>query len=62
MTEQEYCDLSDLQMCRTILTMLRSANCFDDPNKTRIASVMANLSLVIDDLEPKVSEAMDKDA
>lgn len=62
MTEQEYCDLSDLQICRAMLQMMRMMNCFDDPNKTRRESVMANIRLMIDDLEPKVSEAMDKDA
>lgn len=59
MTEQEYCDLSDLQMCRIILTMLRSANCFDDPNKTRLAGIKANLGLIIDSLEQKISDAID---
>jgi hypothetical protein len=62
MTEQEYCDLSDLQLCRAALSMMRTANAFEDPNKTRMNGVMANLGLMIKDLEPKVSAAVDKDA
>ena len=61
MTEQEYCDLSDLQLCRAMLQMMRSVNSFEDPNKTRRDNIMENLGLMIDDLEPKVSKALDKD-
>ena len=62
MTEQEYCDLSDLQLCRAMLQMMRSVNAFENPNKTRREGIMANLGLMIDDLEPKILEAMDRDS
>jgi hypothetical protein len=61
MTEQEYCDLSDLQLCRAMLQMMRAVNAFENPNKKRRDSIMENLGLMIDDLEPKVSQAVDKD-
>ena len=61
MTEQEYCDLSDLQICRAILRMTTTLNCFENPNKTRRRGIVANVQLMIEDLEPKISEAMDKD-
>ena len=61
MTEQEYCDLSDLQICRAMLSMVRTMNCFEEPNKTRYESVKNHLSKMIEHLEPKVQAALDKD-
>lgn len=54
MTEQEYCDLSDLQLFRHIKVLLRDNNCFDDPNKSRVLGIEANLELIIKSLEPKI--------
>jgi hypothetical protein len=54
MTEQEYSDLSDLQLYRRIKEMLRNSNSFDNPNKTRLLSIQENLQLMIEDLQPKI--------
>lgn len=59
MTEQEYCDLSDLQICRSMLMMARSAYCFEGTNKERLKIIAKNLSEIINDLEPIVSENID---
>ena len=62
MTEQEYCDLSDLQLLRSVIQMLLMINAMDDPNATRLRSIRANLYLMTEHLEPKISEYMDSDA
>jgi len=61
MTEQEYCDLSDLQLFRSILRILQQINAFEDPNALRLRSITENVNLSIKDLEPKVSEYMDRE-
>ena len=62
MTELEYCDLSDLQLLRGAQRILSMANAFEEPNKSRLANVRANLCLMTDELEQKVSKYMDADA
>ena len=59
MLEQEYCDLSDLQMCRLILGMMKTMNAFEEPNTKLRNDIMDNLRLMVKDLEPKVSAAME---
>jgi hypothetical protein len=44
-----------------MLQMMRAVNAFENPNKKRRDSIMENLVLMIDYLEPKVSQAVDKD-
>jgi hypothetical protein len=46
MTEQEYCDLSDLQMARAIKNLLRMMNCFDYPNKNLLQKAMSAISQI----------------
>ena len=53
MTEQEYCDLSDLQICRAMLTVLSQLNAFESPNKERRETIRVNLRDMVKDLEPK---------
>ena len=60
MREDEYCDLSDLQLYRSILSQLRMANSSEMPNKTRLRSVKENIGLMVDDLEGKVSGYVDE--
>lgn len=57
MTEQEYCDLSDLQLYRSILAQLKMSNSFDDPNKTHLLSIKANIKLMIANLTPKIDSS-----
>ena len=59
MTEQEYCDLSDLVIFRSALQQLRMANAFEMPNEQRLKSVQENLKLMIAHLEPIVAENVD---
>ncbi len=61
MTEQEYIDVSDLQLCRAMLGVLRTLNCFDYPNVMRREVVIANIAMIIDDLEPRIEKAMNQD-
>ena len=61
MTEQEYCDLSDLQLLRSVIQTLNMVNALDDPNATRLRSIYANLYLMTEHLEPKIPEYMDSD-
>ena len=61
MTEQEYCDLSDLQLLRSIIQTLNMVNALDDPNATRLRSIRANLYLMTEHLEPNISKYMDSD-
>ena len=59
MTEQEYCDLSDLVIFRSVLSQLRNANGFDMPNEQRLKSIQENLKLMINHLESIVSDNVD---
>jgi len=59
MTEQEYCDLSDLVIFRSVLSQLRNANGFDMPNEQRLKGIQENLKLMISHLEPIVAENVD---
>ncbi|MCP3680300.1 MAG: hypothetical protein GY782_08645 [Gammaproteobacteria bacterium] len=51
MTEQEYCDLSDLQLLRAVTIVLQMVSAFEDPNKARLKSVIENIYLMIKNLE-----------
>ena len=50
MNEKEYIDATDLARLRMILSTLDDCLCMDNPNKTRLASVKANVSLMVDAL------------
>ena len=54
MEEKEHCDVADLVTLRNIKDMLRSLNCFDDPNKTRRMSVASNIDLMIDHVNKEI--------
>ena len=54
MTEDEYCDVSDLAILRNIKDLLRSLNCFEDPNKSRLKSVDANINLMVNDVNKRI--------
>ena len=62
MKEQEYCDLSDLQLLRSVIQTLSMVNALDDPNATILRSIRANLYLMTELLEPKISKYIDSDA
>ena len=59
MTEQEYCDLTDLQLARTILAVTRQMNCFDIPLSAMRDEIRKQANLIIGHLEPIVSENVD---
>ncbi len=59
MTEKEYCDVTDVQLLRSINYTLRLINANDDPNKTRLNSISANINLMIKDLETNVESYVD---
>ena len=62
MTEQEYCDLSDLQILRSAQVMIRTVNSLNDKHtENRISSIHRNLSSIIYDLEYKVETALEKE-
>lgn len=54
MTEDEFCDASDLASLRNIKDLLRAVCCFDDPNKTRRSSIDANLDFMIKDINKRI--------
>jgi len=54
MTEQEYCNVSDLVILRNMKDMLRALNCFDNPNKSRRMSISENINLMIDDVNKDI--------
>lgn len=60
MTEQEYCDLSDLVIFRSVLTQLRMVNSFESPNKERLENIQETLQLMIDHLYPAVTVSLDE--
>ena len=60
MTEEEYADLSDLQIARCIEDMIRQLNCFDEvnnPHKRVIASAARTITL---DLERRIEGHMER--
>lgn len=46
MKEKDYMAVGDLNLARAAKDILRMGNFFDEPNKTRYLSVMANLELM----------------
>ena len=60
MTEQEYCDLSDLQLLRAVKDILRMVNALEDINDKRMKSIWINIQKIIDDLEPKIEHYMNE--
>ena len=59
MKEQDYVDSSDLAKLRTIKAILSDCVCMDDPNKKRLASVKANISLMVDNLFKQIDISED---
>lgn len=55
MTEQEYCDVSDLDSAYIIANILRNMNCFQEPMKTQRMSCIANINLLIAELQDKLN-------
>lgn len=56
MTEQDYCDASDLAIFRAVLLQLSMANAFEQPNSQRLKGIQENLKLMIAHLEKEISE------
>ena len=54
MTEQEYCDVTDLQLLRSVLMTLRIVNAFEDPNKNWLQSMKNYANFMIHNLEEKI--------
>jgi len=59
MTEQEYCDLSDLQLFRSISISLRMATTSSEPNRSGVLSIQKTLNNMIAHLEPIISKYLD---
>jgi len=59
MTEQEYCDLKDLQLARQILHIARDMNCYDMPINEYRDDLIKAARKITDHLEPIVSENVD---
>lgn len=53
MTEQEYLDLSDLQLCRTCLDIMQRVNALKGFNEARKLSIVTQLDMMVHDLEKK---------
>ena len=54
MTEQEYCDLTDLQLYRAIMGILRPVNSFDGEQMKRYTEIRRLVIENIDELEKRV--------
>lgn len=54
MTEQEYCDLTDLQLVRQIRRILSQMNCFEEPAKTYRQQMLDASYELSQHLEPQV--------
>lgn len=54
MKEEDYIDVTNLTKLRIASNIIRDCFFTEDPNKTRKRSIIANLVLMIDDLEKKV--------
>lgn len=54
MTEQEYCDLTNLQLARTVIDVTKYMGFSVGPNKLRLQRVNENLRKIIADLEKKI--------
>jgi len=54
MKEKEYTDATDLAKLRMAKTIIGDCMCMDDPNGTRLRSVMANIQLMIEHLHQVV--------
>lgn len=61
MTEQQYIDLSDLQLFRAVLGILRDVTANEEPNKSTIEETRRNIYEMIRNLEPKVSAYLDEE-
>ena len=59
MTEQEYCDLSDLQLLRVMNDITHSLNAFDKPNEDNVRQIKILIRQCIKHLEPIVSGNME---
>ena len=46
MTEEEYCNLTDMQLARASLRLLEGMFCFDDQNQTRLLEVRERLLII----------------
>jgi len=55
MTEDEYCDASDLGRIEGVMRLMDNCILIGDPNETRKKSIMQNLSLILQDLNKKVN-------
>lgn len=51
MTENEYCNVSDLQILRVVSSALDMVNAFEQPNKDRLKSVRKTTSLMMKSLQ-----------
>jgi hypothetical protein len=58
MKESEYILATDLAKLRIADNAMRSTFCAEEPNKTRQLSILANLGLMIADLEKKVDKSV----
>lgn len=54
MKVQEYLNLTDLQLLRSIQDTLRMINAHDVPNKTRLHDMKVIVYAMIDELEPQI--------
>ena len=62
MTEQEYCELSDLQLLRAVKPIIKSINGFYDENhEDKLIAITHAVAKMINDLEKKVSIDVEDD-
>ena len=59
MTEQEYCDVTDLQLARQMKHILRDMNCFNEPLESARTELGKQLNIITRYLEPIVVENVD---
>jgi len=62
MTEQEYCDLSDLQLLRAAKVILKNVNSLNNPKAdTKMRAINIYISTLTVELERKVAIDVEKD-
>ena len=58
MTEQEYCDVSDLTSCRDLLAIITRMNCYDEPDSQTIKKIERSIMKLADSIEQRVQESL----
>jgi len=55
-TEEEYCNLTDMQLARASLRLLEGMFCFDDQNQIRLLEVRERLLIIATQENIRISD------